>query len=161
MSDISTASNELKNFLNKFKGLQLVSDAMEKISSLDQAEKESIIRKEKANAEERNALIALEQTKKSLDVAEQMIQNAQVKAVEIEEAAREKAAVFSEKCKAKGEEILAEYVEKKNKIQNEILKLSNELSLVSSELASEKDRLKEAQESLAKVKQHLSKILSA
>jgi glyceraldehyde 3-phosphate dehydrogenase len=48
--------------------------------------------KEKANAEEKAALVELEQAKKSLFVAEQMIQNAQVKAVEIEEAAIKKAA---------------------------------------------------------------------
>jgi len=105
MSNLIKAAEDIRSLAKRFAPIFAVADALEKIGSIEQAERDAVIRKDAAYAEEEKAKAVL------------AAKHEQLKAVELDiEAAKQKAEEIVSKAHAKAEEIVALSHEKSDAI---------------------------------------------
>lgn len=145
MSQIQQAADNIKSFVNKIKPLIQAAEFLEKVGSLEQAQRDAEIAKEKAYKEVAVLNSEIEKAKAALAVSQEAVEDSKLKCLKIEAAANEKGKEVLDEYKEKGEALLKNYLKQKDALYADVLNKNAELEVLKSNIV-------EAQKELAAVK---------
>lgn len=154
MSDFITAASELQSMLNKFKSVETVVSALNRIGSIENAGKE---------AEEKLASLKglIESASKDLDNAVSVVAETKDQAKKIASDAKNKADAKVAKAEEDAASIIASASAKSAIAENNVSKLNEELAEKTNALGSLKEEFSDLEAKIAKAKNYLSKLAGA
>ena len=158
MSNPMKAAEDLKVLANRFRSILEVADVLEKIGSLEQAERDAASRKDRAYAEEKKAHLLLLDLDGKVALKQEAIKLAEEQAEEVVAKAKEKAqAVYAEMAE-KNAAHLKQISELKLSADAAIIAKRLELDDVKSQVQAKKVELEEVSSQIAAVKSKLSSL---
>lgn len=159
MSQILKAVDDIKNFASKFRGLAEVAETLEKIGSLEQAEKEA---KNKADAAVKLAgeyeIEAISKQKRVSKLDEE-IEYAKKSAEEIIAGAKQRAMSIVDEAGVKGNDLLRVVSEKKVAFDKELKDLRDKMGLVTAAVSEKEAVLAAINAQINKAKEQVASLL--
>jgi chromosome segregation ATPase len=156
MSNLSKAGEDLKFLANKFQALYSVAEVLERIGSLEQAERDALAKKDAAYAKAEEAIKKAERANATLAHAEESVEVAKTLAADHNVRAQ---AYYSAKVVAaegKAEAILAEAADKKRGVEEQTKAARAELASVQEKIQFTSKELGSLKEELVKIKASLA-----
>lgn len=156
MSNTSKAAEDIKGLAKKFSGFLEVASVLEKIGSLEQAERDANSRKEKAYKEAEEAQSMSEKQKIELAKAVAEVEVMKNKSLELEQFGNKRFSDIVKDAKEKSEQIINEANANKaiivNEIELEVIKhnkIKEDIEKAKVELASIESQIKEMKNKIA------------
>lgn len=141
MSNFSKAADDIKTIASKLKQFIELSEALEKIGSVEQAARDAEAKKSLAYKETEAAYAELEKAKKKLEAAEAGIFAANVKAKDLEEAAFNKAKAIVSEAHDKAAAVEKAMQAKSKELDQKFIAATAELKNYNDEIAAKAEEL--------------------
>jgi len=158
MSSLKVA-DDLKAFVKKFQVLSDLADVLEKVGSLEQAERDASIRKDKAYADAANAQAVLEAKGLEVSKADTLISMKEEEAGKVYKAGQAKAAEVVEAAKVQASQIVQAGLAQKKVLEEQVSNEKMRLSDVRSQVAEAGVELQNYQAQLEDIKAKLSSFM--
>lgn len=120
MSNANKVADDIKGFVKKFKWMQEAAEYLEKVGSLEQAERDANKRKENAYKEAEEASLMADKKKLELAKASAELEEIKNKSLETEQLGNKRFSDIVKEAKEKAEQIVNEANANKSVILNEI-----------------------------------------
>lgn len=156
MSNLSHAADSIKSMAAKFKGFLEVADALDKIGSIEQAERDAIIAKDKAYKDLEEGKMALAELQGDYEAADKKLIEIQKACVAKEEAAKAKAIDIVSEANKTAEQIIKNAEFKKTEFDKYVAQKNDALNLINSEISQKKAEYDNIVEKIKEVKAKLS-----
>lgn len=141
MSDAMKAADDLKVLANRLRPLFDVADVLERIGSLEQAEREAGIRLQKTKDAEEEAKNVLDDRVRDLSKAEQKVEEALEKSVQIENAAQTKSDKIIEAADSRAIMIIRNATDQKKVLDAEIISKRGQLAQIQEAIDAKNEEL--------------------
>lgn len=156
MSNSMNAAQDLKHIASKFRGILEVADLLERIGSLEQAERDAIIRKDLAYKEANEADLTIDSKKQELAEIEKAKAKTQLEVETMISEGKKKYDEVVSNALSQRDEILAKAQNRKLEIAQEAQALMDDMSKTKKELEIKKDELSFIQEQLKEAKRKIA-----
>lgn len=150
------AVEELRSFSNKFKNIISVSEFLEKIGSLDQAEKDAIIRKDVAYQAEAEAKVKLSVAQNKIDVALAEVAKANAEKDRLVDLGNQKSKEMIEDAQKRSAALIKEATDKLKLAHEEASKVKKQADEVSAQIQLKRDEYFGLQKQLEGLKAKIS-----
>jgi chromosome segregation ATPase len=159
MSQFSKTVDDVKVLAKKFKAIIELGEALEKISSVENAAKEAEGLRAHAQVELEKAKSAVEAKKKDLESVEASVLFAQAKADKVIEAAHIKAKSIVDDAIAESQEFFKDIEKNKKLFDNQFIDAGKELASVKADIELKKQELESLKKEVESVKQKFAALL--
>lgn len=159
MGNLIQAAEDIRRLAVRFKSIMEVADALEVIGSIEQAEREALIRKDQAIALEQDAVKSLQNVKLEIENEKLKLEAIRKNADDVLRDANYSAATIFEKTKQKAEDIIKSANAEFNKIKNQQQVLIADIAVLDDKKKAAQVSLDELNENIAKVKSQLASFM--
>lgn len=159
MSNPTKAAEDLKGFANRFRAILEVADLLEKLGSLQQAERDAVIKKDAAYAAADAAVAKLSGLQAQIASLERALEEAQAKGKVMEQGAQFKAQQILAAAEAEAKEVIAAATKHRVEVDAAAKEALKELALVNSAVATKREEQAQVEKEVSALKAKIAALV--